>query len=205
MLTAAAKSIAGSSSFMRVVAGSARGRRLRVPRGRAVRPTADRVKEALFSILESRGGCAGVAVLDLFAGSGSLAIEALSRGAAGAVLVEPGREAAAVIRANLAAAGFVAELLAMPAARAIARLGARGRRFGGVFLDPPYEAGWVVPTLDLLDRVRLVAPGGWVSVEHGRDEAPPARVGSLVQQLDRRYGDTRLVLFAAEEGDDDGA
>lgn len=183
---------------MRIVAGIARGRRLRAPKGRAVRPTADRVKEAVFSILESRYACVGVAVLDLFAGTGSLGIEALSRGASAAVFVEPDRAAAAAIRANLQAAGFTAELLAMPAARAIAALGARGPRFGGVFMDPPYDRGWIERTLVQLDAAGLVAEGGWVVVEHGRHEEPPARIGALVRRDGRRYGDARVAVFAAE-------
>jgi 16S rRNA (guanine(966)-N(2))-methyltransferase RsmD len=156
------------------------------------------VKEAVFSILESRYPCAGVSVLDLFAGSGSLGIEALSRGAAEAVFVEPDRAAAAAIRANLRAAGFNGEVLALPAARAVATLRGQGRRFTGVFLDPPYDRGWIGPTLALLDRAALVADGGWVVVEHGRGEEPAERVGALVRRDTRRYGDTRIALFAVE-------
>jgi 16S rRNA (guanine966-N2)-methyltransferase len=183
---------------MRIVAGIARGRRLRAPKGRAVRPTADRVKEAVFSILESRYACAGVPVLDLFAGTGGLGIEALSRGASTAVFVEPDRTAAAAIRANLQAAGFSAELLAMPAARAIAALGARRRRFGGVFMDPPYDRGWVERTLVQLDAADVVVEGGWIVVEHGRNEEPPTRVGGLIRRDGRRYGEARIALFTVE-------
>src|SRR5262245_20175098 len=114
---------------MRIVAGSARGRRLRVPPGRAVRPTADRVKESIFSMLESRYGCDGGAVLDLFAGSGNLGIEALSRGATDAVFVDSSARAAAAIRTNLDAAGFSGRVLVMPVARAIATLAGHGARF----------------------------------------------------------------------------
>src|SRR6185295_8217017 len=97
--------------IMRIVAGIARGRRLRAPKGRLVRPTADRVKEAVFSMLESRDGCAGRTVLDLFAGAGTLGIEALSRGAESAVFVEPNRAAAKAIRENLGMAGFEGEVI----------------------------------------------------------------------------------------------
>jgi 16S rRNA (guanine966-N2)-methyltransferase len=183
---------------MRVVAGLARGRRLRAPKGSGTRPTADRVKEALFSMLESRDRCAGVTILDLFAGTGGLGIEALSRGAGGAVFVESNPSAAKTLRANLATAGFDAEVLVMPAARAITALGERGARFDGVFLDPPYERAWIRDTLERLDVAGLVRDDGWVVVEHGRDEAPPARVGHLVARDTRRYGDTRLTLLEAE-------
>lgn len=180
---------------MRVVAGIARGRRLRAPRGRVVRPTADRVKEAVFSILDSRYSCAGIAVLDLFAGTGSLGIEALSRGAADAVFVESDRRVAAVIRSNLRAAEFSAEVLVMPVVRALAALRADRRRFGGVFVDPPYDRGWVSRTLTLLDEAAIVAEGGWLVVEHGRNEEPPVRVGRLARADTRCYGDTRIALF----------
>jgi 16S rRNA (guanine966-N2)-methyltransferase len=183
---------------MRIVAGSARGRRLRVPRGRTVRPTADRVKESIFSMLESRYGCEGIAILDLFAGSGNLGIEALSRGAAGAVFVEHDARAATAIRANLEAAGFAGEVLVMPATRAIAALHARGRRFGGAFLDPPYHRGFVGPTLDALARTALVDRGGWIVVEHGRDEEPAERIGALARRDSRRFGDTRVTTFTVE-------
>ena len=182
---------------MRVIAGIARGRPLRAPKGRSVRPTADRVKEAVFSILQSRFPTLAVPVLDLFAGSGNLGIEALSRGATEVVFVEPARGAAAAIRGNLAAAGFAGEVLAMTAARALAVLATRGRRFGGVFMDPPYHYGWVQRTLAALATSGIVEPGGWVVVEHGRDEEPAERVGALRRADQRRYGDTRVALFMA--------
>ena len=189
---------------MRVVAGVAGGRRLRAPKGRGTRPTADRVKEALFSMLESRDRCAAVTILDLFAGTGGLGIEALRRGAADAVFVEANAAAAKTLRANLEAAGFDAEVLVMSAARAIRTLAERGRRFGGVFLDPPYDRAWVAETLERLDGAGLVSDDGWVVVEHGRDEAPPARVGRLVARDTRRYGDTRLTVLEAESAEVSG-
>jgi 16S rRNA (guanine(966)-N(2))-methyltransferase RsmD len=183
---------------MRIVAGIARGRRLRAPKGRLVRPTADRVKEAVFSILESRDGCAGRAVLDLFAGAGTLGIEALSRGASAVVFVEPNRAAADAIRENLGTVGLDGEVMEMPATRALARLASAGRRFGGAFLDPPYGAGWVERTLAELEAAAVMAPDAWIVVEHGREEPAPPTVGHFVQQLARRYGDTHIALYAAD-------
>lgn len=159
-------------------------------------------------MLESRHRWAGVAVLDLFAGSGALGIEALSRGAAAAVFVESDRTAATAIRSNLAAARVEGEILVAPAARAIKTLAAAGRRFGGVFLDPPYHRGWVDRTLVALEESGLVEAGGWVVVEHGRDEEPAARGGTLAHRDTRRYGDTRVTIFhvaEAEECSDGGA
>jgi len=186
---------------MRIVAGIARGRRLRAPKGRLVRPTADRVKEAVFSILESRESFAGRSVLDLFAGAGTLGIEALSRGASEAVFVDPSRAASAAIRDNLATVGFTGEVLAMPAERAIGRLAAAGRRFDRVFVDPPYGEGFVGRTLRALDASALVAAGGLVVVEHGRGEDAPPVLGHLTRALDRRYGDTEIALYEARPAD----
>jgi 16S rRNA (guanine(966)-N(2))-methyltransferase RsmD len=166
------------------------------------------VKESIFSMLESRHRWEGVAVLDLFAGSGALGIEALSRGAAAAVFVESDRTAATAIRANLAAARVEGEVLVAPAARAIKTLAAAGRRFGGVFLDPPYHRGWVDPTLAALEESGLIEAGGWVVVEHGRDETPAVRGGTLAHRDTRRYGDTRVTIFGvpeAEERSDGGS
>jgi len=191
---------------MRIVAGIARGRRLRAPKGRLVRPTADRVKEAVFSILESRESSTGRAVLDLFAGAGTLGIEALSRGAAEAVFVEPSRAASEAIQDNLRTAGLDGEVLAMPAERAIKRLAAAGRRFDRVFLDPPYGEGWIGRTLTALDATDVVADGGWIVVEYGRGEEPSPAIGRFTQELSRRYGDTRIALYqaGAERGGGDG-
>lgn len=183
---------------MRIVAGIARGRRLRAPKGRLVRPTADRVKEAVFSILESREGCAGQRVLDLFAGAGTLGIEALSRGAAEVVFVDPARSATDAIRSNLAATGLDGEVLAMPAERAIKQLAVAGRRFDRVFIDPPYGEGWIARTLAALDAARLVNDDGLVVVEHGKGEEAAPAVGLLVQELARRYGDTHVAVYRAD-------
>ncbi|MCC6763716.1 MAG: 16S rRNA (guanine(966)-N(2))-methyltransferase RsmD [Deltaproteobacteria bacterium] len=182
---------------MRIVAGIARGRRLRAPKGRLVRPTADRVKEAVFSMLESRESFEGCAVLDLFAGAGTLGLEALSRGAREAVFVDPARAASEAITANLTATGLVGEVLTMPADRAIRHLAASGRRFDRVFIDPPYGQGWVERTLAALDESELVVDGGWVVVEHGRGEPAARTVGRFSQELNRRYGDTNIAFYRA--------
>jgi 16S rRNA (guanine(966)-N(2))-methyltransferase RsmD len=159
------------------------------------------VKESIFSMLESRHRWEGVAVLDLFAGSGALGIEALSRGAAEAVFVENDRTAATAIRANLHAAGVEGDVLVMPAARAVKTLAVTGRRFGGVFIDPPYHRGWVDQTLVALDEAGLVDVGGWIVVEHGRDEEPAIRGEAWARRDTRRYGDTRVTVFTLESVD----
>jgi 16S rRNA (guanine966-N2)-methyltransferase len=178
---------------MRVVAGRLKGQRLRAVPGEATRPTSDRVREALFSILGDR--VAGARVLDLFAGTGALAIEALSRGAASAVLVEQAPQAVAVIRSNLAALGLD-RVATVRRTRAETYL--RTRRDGPfdlAFLDPPYAVGvgLLAGLLARLERGAL-APGAVVTVERPARTEPPPWPPGLVPEPPRRYGDTALHL-----------
>jgi 16S rRNA (guanine966-N2)-methyltransferase len=176
---------------MRVVAGRFGGRRLQAPPGRATRPTSDRVREALFSTL---GPLDGEAVLDLFAGSGALALEALSRGAAHADLVERDARAAAVARANAEALGLSAEearVLRMPALRALHDARQRGAAYDLVLLDPPYRDA---PRLgaELSEPLAAVlAPGARVVTESDR-RAPLELTLPVVHE--RRYGDTLIRI-----------
>lgn len=184
---------------MRVIAGAAKGRRLRALPGRAVRPTADRVKEALFSIVQSRFDLAGTTLLDLFAGTGALGIEGLSRGARSAVFVERDHAARRVLAANLAACGFAAHgrVLSLAVQRAIATLAGRGERFDGVLMDPPYGRGLADPALARVAAAAVVEPGGWVVVEHHVDDALAQTYGSLQLTALRRYGKTAVALFSS--------
>ncbi len=170
---------------MRLIAGQWRGRPLVAPQGQDTRPTADRVREALFSMLASRlGSFEGLQVADLFAGSGALGLEALSRGAAHCVFVENDRRAVEAIRANIAALGASGEVLARNAEHAALPVPA-----DLAFLDPPYGSGLAAAVLARLS----VAPGGWVSVETGRGEALAAE-GSEVD-AERSYGKARITLL----------
>ena len=179
---------------MRVTGGELRGRRLRVPAG-GVRPTADRVRESLFMVLAPQ--LPGARVLDLFAGSGALGIEALSRGAARCVFIEASAGAAAVLGANLEALGLRARSVVGvgPAGRWMAGLARRGEAFDLVLLDPPYRAAGVAFLLGDLVRRRLLAAGGLIAWEHDRRAAePPPEVEPVGE---RRYGDTVVTLLAA--------
>lgn len=171
---------------MRIVAGTHGGRRLVAPKGRDVRPTSDRVREALFSILGER--VAGARVLDLFAGTGALGLEALSRGAAAATFVD---RDPATVRANLDALGLTAEVHRRDA---LAYLRAAAGPFDLVFLDPPYRAaaGLAAGLADTLPRV--LAPGGLVVSESDRRE--PLDLPPLETLDERRYGDTLIRLHA---------
>jgi 16S rRNA (guanine966-N2)-methyltransferase len=183
---------------MRVIAGTAKGRRLRTLRGRAVRPTADRVKEALFSMLQSRFDLDGAVLLDLYAGSGALGIEGLSRGAAHVVFVEQVGAARQVLEANLVACGVAprGRILALPARRAVTDLAASGEQSDGVLLDPPYGLGLADEALAQLAAAGLMASGGWVAAEHHVDDVLAEAYGPLRLTAARRYGKTAVALFS---------
>jgi 16S rRNA (guanine966-N2)-methyltransferase len=180
---------------MRVIGGERKGRRLLVPKGQAVRPTAARVKESLFNILPH--DFTGMKVLDLFAGTGNLSIEALSRGAAKAVLVDASTRSATTIRENLRRLGLTArtEVWVAPAPRALKSLAKRGEIFDMIFLDPPYDQGRVEPSLKQLARGGLLSDTGTVVAEHSAREVVSPRYDSLVLNDQRRYGDTLLSFF----------
>ena len=179
---------------MRVVAGSARGRRLRTPAGTDTRPTTDRVREAVFNALFARGGVTGARVADLFAGSGALGIEALSRGADHCWFVESAREAVAVIGDNLADLGFGdrATVLAGEVERLVDRL---PHDLEVVFADPPYRFdAWD----DLLSRlVPHLAEEGFVVAESDRSLAP---LGGGEILWERTYGGTVITFVAPTAG-----
>ena len=183
---------------MRITGGMYRSRALRAVRGQSTRPTSDRVREALFGILASAGALEGARVLDLYAGTGALALEALSRGAESAILVESAREAVAVIRANIEALGVArqASLVAGDVHRAIARLVGAGP-FDLVLADPPWalvESGEPSRALAELAAAGALGPSAWVVLEHGaRTQAP--HVAPLSPLETRRYGDTALTFY----------
>jgi 16S rRNA (guanine966-N2)-methyltransferase len=183
---------------MRITGGTLRSRAIRAPRGQATRPTSDRVREALFGILESAGLVRGARVLDLYAGTGALALEALSRGAERAVLVESSREALAAARDNVASLdlGDRARVLAADVRDAVRRLEGEAP-FDVVFADPPWalvDAGDAVRVLAQLSRSPLLAGDGLVVLEHSSRGAPPAIEGLATQQT-RRYGDASLTFY----------
>ena len=171
---------------MRVVAGEFKGRRLHAPRGRRTRPTADRVREALFSIL---GDVSGVRVLDLFAGSGALGIEALSRGASGAVFVDDDPRAVAAIRRNLEAVGVDSPVHRRDALKFVA--GAARGAFDLVLADPPYDEahGLGGPLSESLPP--LLTDEGRIVTES--DKRSPLRL-DLPLVLERAYGDTLIAI-----------
>jgi len=177
---------------MRVIAGTARGIQLAAPRDRGTRPITDRVKETLFGILGER--VLDARVLDLYAGSGAVGIEALSRGAARATFVEKGRAALTAIGENLRRAGVKesADVRAQDVARYLASAAAEEDRFDLVVLDPPYEQRAILPPLEGV--VALLAPSATVVVKHFWRTSVPVPDG-LRRWRDRRFGETTLTFL----------
>jgi 16S rRNA (guanine966-N2)-methyltransferase len=178
---------------MRIIAGEHRGRRLEEFEGKDVRPTSDRAREALFSMLHSRQALLDATVLDLFCGTGALGLEALSRGAAFATFVDNDADAVAITRKNI---GACKESARAKVIRADAtRLGAADRPHSLVLLDPPYGKDLVRPT------VARLMQGGWLDVgvlivaEIGRKEDPPELEGFHIDDV-RRYGAAKFVFYA---------
>ena len=185
---------------MRVIAGSARGVRLTAPAGIQTRPTADRVKEALFSIIASRRVLVGARILDICAGTGSLGIEALSRGAASCCFIEQEHPVLTILEKNLSRAGLDGrgECLALDALKSLNTLSRQGKTFDIVFLDPPYSSSLYATVPEALSSLSLLSDGGMLVAECSARTPLAERYGMLVR-IDRRvYGDTALEFFIRE-------
>jgi 16S rRNA (guanine966-N2)-methyltransferase len=178
---------------MRVIAGSLGGRRLVAPRGRDTRPTPDRVREAIFSSL---GSVTGARVLDLYAGSGALGIEALSRGAEHVVFVEKGRGALAALGRNLTSLELTehAEVLPVTVGRAVHAM--EGRRFDLVLADPPYARSSAAAAVigELVGMVEGLAPGARIVLEHASRDTAPEVLGAALDRT-RKYGGTAVSFY----------
>lgn len=197
---------------MRVIAGRARGATLRVPADSPIRPTADKLKGAIFSMLEAEAYKRGVLqppdappgamlagvgwplVLDLYAGSGALGIEALSRGAQAVDFVEPDAAARAVLRANLART-HLEDFAAVHAMHALAAVSTLHRRYDLILLDPPYADPEAFAVFAALARSALFGPASILVWEHSRTTVPPARAGALVLQKTRCHGASGVSLY----------
>jgi 16S rRNA (guanine(966)-N(2))-methyltransferase RsmD len=183
---------------MRIIAGEFKGRRLAAVRGH-IRPTSDKVREAIFNILGP--AVVEARVLDLFAGTGALSLEALSRGANHAVLVEEHGSALGVLRQNIENLGLQdrVTVMALPVAGALRRLSSQEDRFSLIFLDPPYGRGLAPKTLAALAACGLCRPEARVVVEHSHRESLPERLNRLGLQQSKRYGDTSLTIYGVQE------
>lgn len=182
---------------MRVIAGTARGRRLALFDGHDVRPTPDRVREALFSILRSKlGSFSGLRVLDLFAGSGALAIESLSRGACTACLVEKAQASVKIICENLERCHLSrqAKVINKDAMQALPEFTAES--FDLIFLDPPYGRGLGEAALLSIDKLELISGKGIICAETGANESLPESIGQLHRIDQRRYGTIMINFYS---------
>ncbi|MEO7058656.1 MAG: 16S rRNA (guanine(966)-N(2))-methyltransferase RsmD [Lapillicoccus sp.] len=191
----------------RIISGAARGHRLRTPAGAGTRPTSDRVREALFSRLTHLDVVDGARVLDLYAGSGALGLEAASRGAQEVVLVESGRAAAAVARANADTIARVVPASLRVRAETVERFLVTGPAAGEavdlVFLDPPYDLAEdaLADVLALLVTHRWLAPDALVVVERASRSPEPRWPAGVAVESERRHGETRLWFADAVRPD----
>jgi 16S rRNA (guanine966-N2)-methyltransferase len=182
---------------VRVIAGELRGRKLVAPKGDATRPTADRTRETLFNMLNSRlGTFEGLSVADLFAGSGALGIEALSRGAAECLFVEEDTNAIEALRKNIETLGL--RHAAKIEQGSVMRLRPTKAPYDLILLDPPYDTGAGCVALDRLQRLGWVAPETWIALETGAKE--DTTVKGLTIQAERKVGKAKLTLLTKESG-----
>lgn len=183
---------------MRIVAGEWRGRKLTAPKGDATRPTADRTRETLFSMLTSRlGSFEGLRVADLFAGSGALGLEALSRGAASCLFVEQDAAAVKAIRTNIETLGARGKTTVQ--AGSVMALGPSPASYDLVLLDPPYETGAGAVAIDRLRRLGWIGPQTWLSLEVSAKE--PVALKGFDILAERKIGKAKLLLLRlADEG-----
>lgn len=187
---------------MRVIAGTAKGRRLKTVKGMTTRPTADRVKESLFNIIREK--LEGNSLLDLYAGTGNIGIEALSRGVTSAVFVERDKQAVKVLRENLQVTSFQqnVEVYQQDVMIALDIFGKKKRAFDLIFLDPPYYEGLEEKTLTRIFLNKVLAPEGLVIIEHSRKNNLPSTVASLQLIRTEIYGDTAISFYRIREDEE---
>lgn len=178
---------------MRIISGTRKSLRLATPKGKDIRPALDKVKEAIFNILWS---VENLRVLDCYAGTGNLGLEALSRGAAHATFIDSGREALQLIQKNIEICKFADQcrVLPFPALTALARLGAEAAQFDLIFVDPPYNKDLVNPSLAAVAEHKLLAPGGQILCEHFPKEVIGPITGLKVVD-ERHYGQTVISFL----------
>ena len=177
---------------MRVISGSVRGRRLKAPENYDIRPTTDNVKESLFNIIQF--DIEGRRVLDLFAGTGQLGIECLSRGADSVVFIDQSREAVKIIRENLKACGLSAPVLQQEALSYLRGCGS----FDLIFVDPPYDSGLYEPVLNVINSVDILSDGGIILCESRRERYMPDMKAPYLKRRDYNYGRVKLTVYVKE-------
>lgn len=176
---------------MRIITGKNKGKRINMPSG--IRPTQNKVRKALFDIL---GDINGLSFLDLFAGSGAVGLEALSRGAKEAVLVEDNRACISAVKKNIQSLNFAAcSLYPFDAQKAILAMHKQAHKFDIIFMDPPYYHELAKKTLQTIDAYDILAPNGFVVIQHFNKEKLPEAQGDLILFKQSNYGDTILSFY----------
>ena len=187
-------------SMMRVISGVCKGRPLKAVQGMTTRPTTDKVKESLFNIIGPYFD--GGMVLDLFSGSGSLGLEALSRGMEKGIFVEKDPKALQVIKANIQACNMEeeSEVLRSDALRSIKALGGRGLSFDLILMDPPYKIANTIPAiLNEIEENHLLSEDGLIICEHGEELKLPEQIGSFMKYRHEKYGITAISFFRTQD------
>ena len=184
---------------MRVISGKVRGLKLNAPKNQDVRPTTDRVKENLFNMINSY--IMDSNILDLFAGTGSLGIECLSRGAKNCVFVDISKESIAIVKSNIKKARVENEsvVLNLDFKDAVSRLQSQKNKFDVIFMDPPYYKEMFVDALEKIDNANLLDEEGIIVVEHDTKDILPDKVNRLEKTKDKKYGNTTLTFYKMEE------
>ena len=180
---------------MRIITGKAKGLKLITPKNSDVRPTSDRVKESLFSIIGSK--ICGAVVLDLFAGTGNLGLEAWSRGAEKITFVDESRASLKIIQGNTVKARAENDAVIINACvlKAIAQLESKGKSFDFVFCDPPYDKGWPEKVIRQFLKHRIVKAGGYLVLEYSAREKLPTLPSEVTEVRTEKYGDTRVSFL----------
>lgn len=180
---------------MRIISGTARGRKLREPADYNIRPTTDNVKESVFNIIQF--DIEGRRVLDLFAGTGQLGIECLSRGAASAVFVDKSRESVELVRHNLKTCGFTASVVTDDSLAYLRRCG----KFDLVFLDPPYATELIDEALCIINSVDILSEGGIIVCESSREKPMPDMKAPYIKRREYNYGKVKVTTYVKEPAD----
>ncbi|MFH1395004.1 MAG: 16S rRNA (guanine(966)-N(2))-methyltransferase RsmD [Candidatus Omnitrophota bacterium] len=181
--------------IMRIIGGEYKGRKIKQPKQLTVRPTKDRVREAVFNIIAGKVPDSGV--LDLFAGSGAYGLEALSRGAKQAVFVEKNKKTVSVLKENiqmLELEGHTA-VLAMDVKKGLEFIWQNGQKFDVIFCDPPYSKGIVKKTLNMINHYDILKPSGLMIIEHHRDESIPPSEGNVFVCKQKSYKNILISVF----------
>lgn len=184
---------------LRVISGKARGLKLNTPKNEDVRPTTDRVKESLFNIISLY--IIDSKVLDLFAGTGSLGIECLSRGAQKCVFVDVSKESIEIVKSNVKKARVENESIIINCdfKEAIKRLQVKNEKFDVIFMDPPYYKDMFVKGLENIENADLLSEEGIIIIEHDTKDVFPDNIGKLEKDKSKKYGNTTLTFYKMEE------